>query len=69
MDWPAYSQDLHPSENVWDYIGKQITEAAKSPPTHVNLNKLWLEHWSPWHLISLWRDIAVKDVIRSRGGH
>ncbi|GFS49225.1 transposable element Tcb1 transposase [Trichonephila clavipes] len=23
MDWPAYSPDLHPIENVWDIIGRR----------------------------------------------
>ncbi|GFX34490.1 transposable element Tc3 transposase [Trichonephila clavipes] len=30
MDWPAYSTDLNPIENVWDMLGRRI--AARQPP-------------------------------------
>ncbi|GFT56025.1 transposable element Tcb1 transposase [Trichonephila clavipes] len=30
MDWPAYSLDLNPIENVWDMLGRRI--AARQPP-------------------------------------
>ncbi|GFV45871.1 transposable element Tcb1 transposase [Trichonephila clavipes] len=32
MDWPAYSPDLHPTEHVWDMLGRRIT-ARQPPPT------------------------------------
>ncbi|GFX95033.1 transposable element Tc3 transposase [Trichonephila clavipes] len=38
MDWPAYSPDLNPIDNVWDMLGRRIA-ARQSPPTC--LPELW----------------------------
>ncbi|GFW31172.1 transposable element Tcb1 transposase [Trichonephila clavipes] len=32
IDWPAYSMDVNPIENVWDMLGRRIT-AREPPPT------------------------------------
>ncbi|GFT10615.1 DDE_3 domain-containing protein [Trichonephila clavipes] len=32
MDWPAYSPDLNPIEQVWDMLGRRIA-AHQPPPT------------------------------------
>ncbi|GFX37374.1 transposable element Tcb1 transposase [Trichonephila clavipes] len=45
MDWPAYSQDLNPTEHVWDMLGRRI--AARQPLlTYLpELRRALLDEW------------------------
>ncbi|GFV74171.1 DDE_3 domain-containing protein [Trichonephila clavipes] len=45
MDWPAYTPDLNPIDQVWDMLGRRI--AARQPPSTC-LPELWralLDEW------------------------
>ena len=33
MDWPAWSPDLNPIEQVWDYLYRQISRRDRPPLT------------------------------------
>ncbi|GFV00151.1 transposable element Tc3 transposase [Trichonephila clavipes] len=45
MDWPAYSLDLNPIENVCDMLGRRIA-AHYSPPTYLpELRRALLDKW------------------------
>ncbi|GFW53629.1 bardet-Biedl syndrome 7 protein homolog [Trichonephila clavipes] len=53
MDWPAYSPDLNPIEDVWDMLGRQIA-ADQPPPTC--LPELWRA------LLDEWCNIPQDDI-------
>ncbi|GFS68499.1 transposable element Tcb1 transposase [Trichonephila clavipes] len=36
MDWPAYSPELNPIENVWDMLGRRIAARHPLPPVYRN---------------------------------
>jgi len=44
MEWPSYSPDLNPLENVWGYLKKEI--AKKRPRTLVELEEALQELWN-----------------------
>ncbi|GFW80084.1 transposable element Tcb2 transposase [Trichonephila clavipes] len=45
MDWPAYSPDLNPIDNVWDMLGRRIA-ARQPPPTYLpELRRALLDKW------------------------
>ncbi|GFX85876.1 uncharacterized protein TNCV_2472781 [Trichonephila clavipes] len=45
MDWPAYSPDMNPIEDVWDMLGRRI--AARQPPSTClpELQRALLDEW------------------------
>ncbi|GFT39215.1 transposable element Tcb1 transposase [Trichonephila clavipes] len=45
IDWPAYSPNLNPIENVWDMLGRRI--AARQPPPTC-LPELWRALIDEW---------------------
>ncbi|GFW29760.1 transposable element Tc3 transposase [Trichonephila clavipes] len=45
MDWPAYSPDLNPIEQVWDMLGRRIA-AHQPPPTGLpKVRRALLDEW------------------------
>ena len=44
MEWPSYSPDLNPLENVWGYLKKEI--AKKRIRTLVELEEALQELWN-----------------------
>ncbi|GFX81424.1 transposable element Tcb2 transposase [Trichonephila clavipes] len=73
MDWPAYSPDLNPIENVWDALGRRI--AARLHHTeNQQLKQMLIEVWvlltqEMLHqlVLSMWR--RCEATIAFRGGH
>ncbi|GFV07948.1 uncharacterized protein TNCV_2620091 [Trichonephila clavipes] len=45
MDWPAYSPDLNPIENVWDALGKRIAARLHHPENTQQLKQMLIEEW------------------------
>ncbi|GFY06730.1 transposable element Tcb2 transposase [Trichonephila clavipes] len=72
--WPARSPDLHPIENVWDALGRQVA-GRNYPPTNKNtLIRALTEEWDklPQQLL----DNVVQSMVRRveccitlHGGH
>ncbi|GFU79544.1 transposable element Tcb1 transposase [Trichonephila clavipes] len=72
--WPARSPDLHPVENVWDALGRQVA-GRNYPPTNKNtLIRALTEEWDklPQQLL----DNVVQSMVRRveccitlHGGH
>ncbi|GFX08044.1 transposable element Tcb2 transposase [Trichonephila clavipes] len=46
MDWPAYSPDLNPIENVWDALGKRIAARLHHPENTQQLKQMLIEEWA-----------------------
>jgi transposase len=70
IDWPSYSPDLNPIENVWGHIKKQI--ARKRPRTLAELEQNLLELWnslSKEYLMSLVASMPkrVRLIIANNG--
>lgn len=74
MEWPAYSPDLNPIENIWDYLGRQIRGADNPPTTLQELEEALVRVWMAMTLDFVSRYIwnmsqRCQDVIQARGGH
>ncbi|MHB9339450.1 IS630 family transposase [Fusobacterium pseudoperiodonticum] len=74
MEWPAYSPDLNPIENVWDYLGKQVRGTDNPPTTLDQLEQELIRVWAAMTIDFVARFIRsmsqrCQDVIRTRGGH
>ncbi|GFW21044.1 uncharacterized protein TNCV_2702841 [Trichonephila clavipes] len=62
--WPACSQDLNPTENVWDALGKQVA-GRNYPPTHKNtLIRTLTEEWDklPQQLLDNFVQKLTKNI-------
>ncbi|GFU70564.1 transposable element Tcb2 transposase [Trichonephila clavipes] len=46
MDWPAYSPDLNPIEQVWDALGRRIAAHLHHPENTQQLKQMLLEEWA-----------------------
>ncbi|GFT50167.1 transposable element Tcb2 transposase [Trichonephila clavipes] len=45
MDWPAYSPDLNPIEQVWDMFGRRIEARQPLPTCLPELRRALLDAW------------------------
>ncbi|GFW78223.1 transposable element Tcb2 transposase [Trichonephila clavipes] len=45
MEWPAYSPDMNPIEQVWDALGRQVAGRQPPPQTLQELERALLEEW------------------------
>ncbi|GBN31321.1 hypothetical protein AVEN_28091-1 [Araneus ventricosus] len=45
MEWPAYSPDLHPIENLWDALGRAVCRRFPPPATLRDLETAIKEEW------------------------
>ena len=71
MQWPAYSPDLNPIENIWVYFGRQIRGADSSPTVVEELEealvRVWMamtiDFWQRWDMFQIYRDtILCPDI-------
>ena len=46
MDWPAYSPDLNPIENVWSYLKSQLCQYETEP---TSIHELWERVQHVWY--------------------
>ena len=74
MEWPAYSPDLNPIENVWDHMGRQLRESENPPGTLPDLERELQRIWAGLGVQFIARYIQsmsrrCRDVIQARGGH
>ena len=61
MDWPAYSPDRNPIENVWDHLGRTVQRRLNINSTLADLRRYLLEKLD--RLFSNWYTACVDDVI------
>ena len=45
MEWPEYSPDLNPIENLWDIIGARVRNSREPPRTLNDLRQAVIEQW------------------------
>ncbi|GBM84007.1 hypothetical protein AVEN_110137-1 [Araneus ventricosus] len=45
MEWPAYSQDLNPIENLWDALGLAVCRRFRHPAKLRDLETAIQEEW------------------------
>ncbi|GFT43603.1 transposable element Tcb2 transposase [Trichonephila clavipes] len=45
MDWPAYSPDLNPIEQVWDMLDRRIAARQPPPTCLLQLRRALLDEW------------------------
>ncbi|KAI4293447.1 hypothetical protein PAPHI01_2721, partial [Pancytospora philotis] len=45
LQWPSYSPDLNPIENVWAYLKMQIARSGKKPQNKGELKALIADEW------------------------
>ncbi|GBL78932.1 hypothetical protein AVEN_48904-1 [Araneus ventricosus] len=45
MEWPAYSLDLNPIENLWDALGRAVCRRFPPPATLRDLETALQEEW------------------------
>ncbi|GBM89415.1 hypothetical protein AVEN_187179-1 [Araneus ventricosus] len=45
MEWPAYSPDLNPIENLWDALGRTVCRRFPPPATLRDLKTALQEEW------------------------
>ena len=74
LDWPPYSPDLSPIENLWDELDRRVRRRRNTPNTLEQLRTALLEGWEniPMRKIkavvnSMQR--RIRAVINARGGH
>ncbi|GFU75351.1 transposable element Tcb2 transposase [Trichonephila clavipes] len=56
MDWPAYSPDLNPIENVCDALGRRIAARLHHPENTQQLKQMLIEEWAllPQEMCTSW---------------
>ncbi|GBL77812.1 hypothetical protein AVEN_153009-1 [Araneus ventricosus] len=45
MEWPSYSPDLNPIENLWDALGRVVCRRFPPPATFRDLETTLQEEW------------------------
>ena len=74
LDWPLYSSDMNPIEDMWDTLDRRVRARTPPPQSHAELRQALIEEW---HLIPQWRinrlitsmPRRVRALIAARGGH
>ena len=74
MDWPAYSPDLNPIEELWDYPKRRIRNHLNPPRTLADLQQAVMAEWGTLRLQFINRYIQsmrqrCNDIIAARGGY
>lgn len=74
LEWPAYSPDLNPIENLWDALGRAVSARLPPPGSLRELETALMEEWPLLssamvdHLIES-MDNRCKVCVKVRGGH
>lgn len=73
LDWPPYSPDLNPMENVWGWLARKVYEGGKQFETIESLKDAITEAWSSIslnYLESLYKSMPnrIFEVISKNGG-
>lgn len=58
MEWPAFSSDLNPIENLWGYLARKVYAGGRQYQTLQELKTVVLEEWQKVPL-SLLQDLAM----------
>ena len=72
MEWPAYSPDLNPIENLWDILGRKVME--RRPANRAQLVRILQDEWEELdqglirNLIQSMRK-RCNECVEAHGGH
>ena len=74
MDWPAFSPDLNPIENIWDQIYRRVRENHPAPQNLQDLLRYLVQEWQNLpqqvfrrHVLSMRR--RCTECLQKQGGH
>ena len=62
LDWPEYSPDLNPIENVWDAFRRLIASRLHPPGNIQELKQMLIEEWTLLH-----QEMSDNLVLRMEG--